>query len=135
MMRKSSKPKGPKDSFSRREREIMNALYGMGKATAAQILEAIPNPPSNATIRTLLTVLEKKGHIRHTCDGPRFIYEPCVARGEMGRRAVGTLLKTFFDNSVERAVLALLTHDDAEIPPEKVERLARLIAKAREEGQ
>jgi predicted transcriptional regulator len=135
MVRKSSKPKGPKDSFSRREREIMNALYSMGKATAAQIQEAIPNPSSNTTIRTLLTILERKGHIRHTSDGPRFVYEPCVARSEMGRQAIGTLLKTFFDNSVERAVLALLTHDDAEIPPEKLDRLARLIAKAREEGQ
>lgn len=135
MMQKTGRPKRPKDSFSRREREIMNALYSMGNATAAQILEAIPNPPSNTTIRTLLTILEKKGHIRHTSDGPRFVYEPCVARGEMGRRAIGTLLKTFFDNSVERAVLALLTHDDAEIPPEKLERLARLITKAREEGQ
>src|SRR5665213_2255450 len=135
MIQKSSKPKGPKDSFSRREREIMNALYSMGKATAAQILEAIPNPPSNTSIRTLLTILERKGHIRHTSDGPRFVYEPCVARGEMGRRAIGTLLKTFFDNSVERGVLALLTHGDEKISSEKLERLARLIAKAREEGQ
>lgn len=135
MLRKSSKPKGPKDNFSRREREIMNALYSMGKATAAQIQEAIPNPPSNTTIRTLLTILERKDHIRHTSDGLRFIYEPCVGRGEMGRLAIGTLLKTFFDNSVERAVVALLTHDDAEIAPEKLERLARLIAKARDEDQ
>ncbi len=69
-----------KDGFSRREREIMDALYKLGKATAAQIQAAMPDPPSYTAIRTLLTILEKKGHIRHRADGPRYIYEPKVAR-------------------------------------------------------
>ena len=123
----------PKDGFSRRERAIMDALYKLGKASAAQILDEIPDPPTYTAIRTHLTILENKGHIRHTSDGTRYIYEPLVAREQMGRRAIDTVLKTFYDNSVERVVAALLDHED--IAPEELDRLARLIAKAREEGR
>jgi len=127
--------KPAKDKFSRREREIMEALYKLGQATAARILEQIPDPPSYTAIRSHLTILEKKGHVRHRSDGPRYVYEPLVARGEMGRRAIDSLLATFFDNSVERAVAALLTRDDADMKPDQLERLAALIAKARKEGR
>src|SRR5215469_9143882 len=89
--------------FSRRERAIMEALYRLGKASAADIREAIPDPPGTTAIRTLLTILENKGHVRHESDGVRYIYAPRVARGEMGRRALDSCLKTFFDDSVEQA--------------------------------
>src|ERR1700754_421988 len=105
--KKSKSEEVPKDGFSRREREIMDALYKLGSASAAQILEQIPDPPTYTAIRTQLTILEKKGHVRHRSDGTRYIYEPLVGREQMGRRAIDTLLKTFFDNSVERAVAAL----------------------------
>ena len=105
------------------------------RATAAQILEEMPDPPSYTAIRTLLTILEKKGHVRHESDGPRYVYEPKVARGEMGRRAMGSLLKTFYDNSVSDAVAAMLSQDDAAVSPAELERLAKLIAKARKEGR
>jgi predicted transcriptional regulator len=121
--------------FSRREREIMDALYKLGRASAAQILEQIPDPPSNTAIRTLLSILEKKGHVRHVSDGTRYIYEPLVAREQMSRRAVDSLLKTFFDNSVERAVTALLTRKDADISREDLDRLSTLIEKAKREGR
>src|SRR5580704_3645759 len=124
-----------KSGFSRREREIMDALYKLGPASAAQILELIPDPPTYTAIRTHLSILEKKGHVRHASDGTRYIYEPLVAREQMGRRAIDSLLKTFFDDSVERAVTALLTRDDANIPREDLDRLARLIDKARREGR
>src|SRR6185295_8535517 len=94
--------------FSRREREIMDALYRLKKAPAAEIHEALTDPPTYTAVRTLLTILEKKGHVRHSSDGTRYIYEPAVAREQMGKRAIDSLLKTFFDNSVERAVTALL---------------------------
>lgn len=113
----------------------MDALYKIGKASAAQILEQIPNPPTYTAIRTQLTILEKKGHVRHVSDGTRYIYEPLVAREQMGRRAIDSLLTTFFDNSVERAVTALLTRQDANIPRADLDRLARLIDKARKEGR
>ena len=128
--------KTPKtDGFSRREREIMDALYKLGRATAAQILEQLPDPPSYTAIRTQLTILEKKGHIRHISDGTRYIYEPRIAREQMGRRAIDSLLKTFFDNSVERAVAALITRQDADLSPDELERLSKLIDKAKREGR
>ena len=127
--------KGPakQDGHSRREREIMDALYKLGKASAAQILEQIPNPPTYTAIRTHLTILEKKGHVRHESDGPRYVYEPLIAREQMGRRAIETILQTFYGNSVERVVAALLSHED--VAPEELDRLATLIEKAREEGR
>lgn len=125
----------PEDGHSRREREIMAALYKLGRATAAQIQAEMPDPPSYTAIRTLLTILEKKGHVRHDSDGPRYVYEPKVARGEMGRRAIGNLLKTFYDNSVSDAVAAMLSHEDAAVSAAELDRLAKLIAKAREEGR
>jgi predicted transcriptional regulator len=121
------------DGFSRREREIMDALYAKGKATAQQILEALPNPPSYTAIRTLLTILEKKGHVRHTSDGPRYVYEPAVAREQMGRRATRTLMETFYGNSVEKVVAALLKQED--VDADELDRLAALIDKARKEGR
>ncbi len=133
--KKSSKSEKPEDGHSRREREIMAALYKLGKASAAQIQAEIPDPPSYTAIRTLLTILEKKGHVRHDSDGTRYLYEPKVARGEMGQRAISSLLKTFYDNSVSAAVAAMLSDEDAKISREDLDRLAKLIAKAKEEGR
>lgn len=135
MVRKPGKNDAKQGSFSRREREIMEALYKLGRASAAQILAQMADPPTYTAIRTQLTILEKKGHIRHISDGTRYIYEPRVAREQMGRRAIDSLLKTFFDNSVERAVAALITAKDADISAEELERLSRLIEKTKREGR
>jgi len=134
-MGKVSKDKLEAEGFSRREREIMDALYKLGKASAAQILDEIPDPPTYTAIRSLLTILEKKGHVRHASDGTRYIYEPAVGREQMGRRAIDQLLKTFFDNSVEQAVAALLNRKDADISRDDLDRLSRLIDKAKKEGR
>jgi predicted transcriptional regulator len=123
------------NQYSRREREIMDALYSLEKASAAEIREQMPDPPTYTAIRTHLSILEKKGHVRHESDGTRYIYEPLIAREQMGRRAIDSLLQTFFDNSVERAVTALLTRQDANIPDADLDRLARLIDKAKKEGR
>jgi predicted transcriptional regulator len=128
-----SRKQGPKDKFSRREREIMDALYKLGQASAAQILEQIADPPSYTAIRTHLTILEKKGHIRHRSEGARYVYQPVVGREQMGRHAVQNLLRTFYGNSVEKVVAALLADED--VTPEELDRLAGLIDKAREEGR
>jgi predicted transcriptional regulator len=127
------KKPAPKDKFSRREREIMEALYKRGEATAAQILEELPDPPTYTAIRTHLTILERKGHIRHRTDGTRYVYQPLVAREQMGRRAVESLLKTFYGNSIEKVVAALLSRED--VTQDELDRLAKLIDKAREEGR
>jgi predicted transcriptional regulator len=133
--REARKAHGEGGGFSRRERAIMEALYRLGKASAADIRDAIPDPPSTTAIRTLLSILEKKGHVRHDSDGTRYIYAPRVGREQMGRHALDSLLKTFFDDSVEQAVTAMLTRRDANIPREDLDRLARLIDKARKEGR
>jgi predicted transcriptional regulator len=135
MVRKAKAAGSKTDGFSRREREIMEALYKLGKATAAQILEEIAAPPTYTAIRSHLAILEKKGHVRHVSDGTRYIYEPLVGREQMGRRAIDSLLTTFFDNSVERAVAALITRKDAEISNDELERLQSLIEKAKREGR
>src|SRR5271167_500623 len=124
-----------KSGHSRPEREILDALYKLGKASAADIREQIADAPTYTAIRTHLSILEKKGHVRHASDGTRYIYEPLVGREQMGRRAIDSLLKTFFDNSVERAVTALLSRKDADIAAEDLERLSKLIEKARREGR
>jgi predicted transcriptional regulator len=121
--------------FSRREREIMEALYRLGRASAAEIREQVADPPSYTAIRTHLSILEKKGHVRHESDGTRYIYAPLVGREQMGRRAIDSLLATFFDNSIERAVTAMLTRRDADISRADLDRLAQLIDKARKEGR
>ena len=123
------------DGFSRREREIMDVLYRLGKASAAQVHEALADPPSTTAIRTLLTILEKKGHVRHREDGPRYVYEPKVARAQMAKKAVKSVLSTFFDNSVEGVVAALLDDADKKLSRAELDRLAKLIDKAREEGR
>ena len=123
------------EGFSRREREILDALYKLGRASAAQILDEIADPPSYTAIRSLLAILEKKGHVRHASDGTRYIYEPKVAREQMGRRAIDSLLSTFFDNSVEQAVAALISRKDADISKDELDRLSRLIEKAKREGR
>lgn len=126
---------GPELDLSRRERQIMNALYRLGKATASEIREALPDPPSYTAVRTLLTILEERGHVKHASDGTRYVYEPMVAREEMAKTAVDGVLRTFFDNSVEQIVATLLNRKERKISDDELERLARMIKRAREEGR
>jgi predicted transcriptional regulator len=135
MVIKASRAKKERDGHSRREREIMDALFKLGSATAAQIRDEIAEPPSYTAIRTHLTILEQKGHVRHVSDGVRYVYEPKVPRGEMGRRAIGAVVKTFFGNSVEQAVSALVSAEEGKLSREELDRLARVIDKARKEGR
>jgi predicted transcriptional regulator len=134
--REKSKRQTPEPGgHSRREREIMDALFKLGRATAAQIRDEIADPPSYTAIRTLLTILEQKGHVRHASDGVRYVYEPSVPREEMGLRAFGAVIRTFFGNSIEGAMSALVTATEGKLSREELDRLARIIAKARKEGR
>jgi predicted transcriptional regulator len=119
--------------FSRRERQIMDALFGLGRATAAQIHQAIADPPSYTAVRTQLTILERKGHVRHESDGVRYVYEPVAAREDASRNAIQSLKKAFFDNSAELLVAALLAEED--IAEDELDRLAALIEQARKDGR
>src|SRR5437764_14394237 len=94
--------------LSRRERQIMDVIYRRGKATAHEVLEELPDPPSYSAVRALLRLLEERGHVKHSVDGQRYVYAPSVAKRDARKSAVSHLLDTFFSGSVEDAVAALV---------------------------
>ncbi len=120
--------------LSRRERQILDILYQRGQATAADVQNALPEPPSYSAVRALLRILEDKGHVRHQQDGPRYVYLPTVARENAKRSALHHVLRTFFDGSAEQAISALLDESSTKLSPAELERLARLIEDARRSG-
>lgn len=123
------------DRLSRRERQIMELIYASGQATATEVLERLPDPPSYSTVRALLRILETKGHLRHTVDGTRYVFLPTVAPERARRSAMRSLLQTFFEGSPEKAVAALLDVSRSELSEEDFDRISRLIENAREEGR
>jgi BlaI family transcriptional regulator, penicillinase repressor len=120
--------------LSRRERQILDILYERGQATAADVQAALPEPPSYSAVRALLRILEDKGHVVHQQDGPRYVYLPTIARDNAKRSALRHVLKTFFDNSAEQAISALLDEGSSKLSPAELDRLARLIDTARKSG-
>ena len=123
----------PHSTLTKRERQIMDALYRQGRATAQEILAALPGSPSYSTVRTQLRVLEGKGHVSHEVDGVRFVYAPTMARRTARRSALKHLVDTFFDGSAESAVAALLGGEGARLSEAELDRIAELIAKAKKE--
>jgi len=121
--------------LSRREREIMDVIYRSGRATAAEVLDQLPDPPTYSTVRALLRVLEEKGHLRHEEDGPRYVFVPTVPRERARASALRQLLPTFFDGSTEQAVAALLDLSSTRLSDAELARLSQLIADARKEGR
>ena len=121
-------------NLSRRERQIMDIVYQKKEASAAQVLEDIPDPPSYTTVRTLLRLLENKGHLKHRQDGPRYIFYATVPREEAQESAMRKLLHTFFDGSTEKVVATLLGPDGGRLTDEELSRIADLVARARDEG-
>jgi predicted transcriptional regulator len=126
--------KGQKN-LSRRERQIMDIIYALQEATVNQVLERLPSPPSYSAVRALLRVLEEKGHLVHRQDGPRYIYSPTWPRERARRSALKHLLQTFFDDSTEDVVAALLDISESNLSAEDYRRLLELIQKARKEGR
>lgn len=105
----------------------MDIIYQQGKASAADVREAMPDPPSYSAIRALLKILETKGHLRHVKDGARYIYLPTQPRLSAARSAVKQILQTFFGGSVERAVATMISVSEAELSDDELARLAALI--------
>ena len=122
------------DELGRRERQIMDILYQHGRATAGELMKALPGEPSDSTVRTQLRVLEAKGHVRHEWDGPRHVYLPAGNREHAQRTAARHVLQTFFNNSMESAVAAMLGVAEKPITPDEFKRLSRLIERARRGG-
>ena len=121
------------DPLSRRERQIMDIVYARGQATAAEVIEAMPDPPSYSAVRALLRILEQKGHLRHLQDGPRYVFVPTVSRDRARRSALRNLVRTFFDGSSAQAAAALI--DQSQLSDDEFKRLAEAIDKARREGR
>lgn len=123
------------NDLSKRERQLLDALYRLGKASAADIREAVADPPTYTAVRTHLANLEQKGFVRYESDGTRYIYEPVVPREKMAESVIGDVLETFFDNRLELVVSTLLSREDVKVSPEELDRLAKIIDTARKEGR
>ncbi len=112
----------------------MEILYKRGRASAAEVREAMPDPPSYSAVRALLRLLEEKGHLRHKQEGKKYIFMPVVSKRRALRSALQNLLHTFFDGSVERAVASLLDMNVRDLSDEDLERLKRVVEQAKKEG-
>lgn len=121
--------------LTRRERQIMDIVYRRGQATAVEVMNEIPDPPSYSAIRALLRILEEKGHLRHEPQGPRYVFLPTVAREKARRSALKRVVHTFFDGSASDAVAALLDMPSTKLSRTDRERLAQLVDQARQEGR
>jgi predicted transcriptional regulator len=124
----------PQPALTRRERQIMDILYRRGRATAAEVMADLSGEPNYSTVRTQLRVLEEKGHVRHEEQGQRYIYLPAVPRHAARKSALKHLVETFFDGSAEQAVAALLGGEGSRLSGEDLDRIGRLIDKARKDG-
>ena len=117
--------------LSRRERQIMDVLYRLGRATASEIMEQLHDAPGNSTVRTQLRVLERKGHARHEEEGLRYVYVPTVPRHAARRSALRHLVDTFFEGSTTKAVTALLGGEVSRVSDEDLRRIEELVKDAR----
>jgi predicted transcriptional regulator len=121
--------------LSRRERQIMDAIYKLGQATAAEVLERMPEPPSYSAVRAMLRLLEEKGYLKHQQDGQRYVFIPTLARDKARKSALNQMLQTFFDGSTEEAVATLLDMSRSKLSQDELDRLSTLIDDARKKGR
>src|SRR5262245_483343 len=113
--------------LSRRERQIMDVLYQLGSATAADIQERLPDPPSYSAVRAALSLLEDKGHIRHETAGAKYVYSPVVPREKARSSALKQMLNIFFNGSADEMVQTLLSSKELKVRPEELDRMAEII--------
>jgi predicted transcriptional regulator len=118
--------------LSRRERQIMDVLFQRGESTAAEVREHMPEPPSYSAVRAHLRILEEKGHVKHSQDGPRYVYQPTMTKEKAKQSALNHLVDTFFGGSSEKVMAALLDEGSDKMSDDELDRLARQIEQARE---
>ena len=119
------------NGLSRREREIVQILHRLGRASATEVHEAIPNAPSYSAVRSILRILEEKGHIRHEEDGKRYMYLPAESSQDAAKTALDQIMNTFFAGSAEGVVRTLLSTSESRVSDQELDRLAALIEDAR----
>jgi predicted transcriptional regulator len=117
--------------LSRRERQIMDAVYRFGEASAADVARVLPDKPAYNAVRVTLGILEKKGFLKHRQDGPRYMYSPTIAPEKAQQSAMKHVLRTFFRGSPSAAILALLGDSAARLSPKDLDEIASAIAQAR----
>lgn len=127
-------PRPPLLDLSRRERQIVEALFKLGRASAADVRGELPDAPSYSAVRALLRILEEKGHVRHDQEGPRYVYVPTVGRDSAKRSALRHLVQTFFEGSTTQAMSALLDASSSRLSDADLERLAKMLEQARQRG-
>lgn len=128
-------PSSSETHLSRRERQIMDIVYAMGKVSVADVCQAMADPPSYSAVRALMRILEEKGHLKHKAEGNRYIYLPTRSRRDASRSAMQRMLQTFFDGSAEQALVALLKARVDSPGSDELARMAKLIDQARKEGR
>lgn len=121
--------------LGRRERQIMDCVYQLGEASVGDVLARLPDPPSYSAVRTMVRLLESKGHLRHRREGTKYIYRPTRSRESASRSALGHLLNTFFGGSASDAVAAILDVSGDRLTDDDYDRLRQLIDQARAEGR
>jgi BlaI family transcriptional regulator, penicillinase repressor len=121
--------------LSRRERQIMDILYRRGKSSAAEVREAMPDAPSYSAVRAMLRILEEKGHVKHQAEGLKYVYSPALAREKATRSALRHIMATFFDDSPEQIVAALLDVSSTRLTREELDRMGQMIEQAKKEGR
>ena len=130
-MGKRSRRGARQELLSRRERQIMDAVYRLGEASVAEIAGQLPDPPTRDAVRRLAHILEEKGHLKHRREGGRNVFFPAVRPERARRSALDHLLRTFFGGSPQRLVAALLDSRRDALSDEEIERLEGLIEHAR----
>lgn len=121
--------------LSRREQQVMDIVYRLGKASVADVLQQLDDPPSYSSIRAKLGVLERKGHLIHKSEGAKYVYYPKVPRNRARRSALKKMLQTFFEGSTGAAAVALLEMEPSQLTREEIDALSALIEKAKKEGR
>jgi BlaI family penicillinase repressor len=118
--------------LTRRERQIMDSVYRRGSATAAEVLQDLPEPPSYSAVRAMLRKLQDKGYLNAVQDGPRYLYSAVIPRDEARESALQRLVRTFFDGSRTKAVAALLDADEEPLSADEMREIEELIRRQRE---
>ena len=120
--------------LSKRERQIMEVIYRSKSASVKEVLDEIPNPPTYSAVRSILNILEEKRFLKHSKQGKKYVYSPTISPRKATNSAVKQLLTTYFDNSLEKAVITMLEMHNDDLTDADFKRLSRIIERARKEG-